>query len=110
MNRDEGDRWLTENPSITYRDAYLYCDRDGVLEMATHVPGGMLPIVGAPWLRLLIAAQGLALRTPDGRAWIVPGVPEAGEDSAAMLDAVWAFRGRLIAALGRPLATRRNAP
>lgn len=105
-----GDRWLTENPSITYRDVFLCCDRDGVLEMATHVPAGMLPIIEAPWLRLKIAAEGLALRAPDGRAWIVPGVPEAGGDSTAALDAVWAFRGRLIEALERPLTTRRNAP
>lgn len=101
---------LAEKPNVTYRDLYLYCDRNGVLDAASFVPGGMLPIVKASWLRLKVATEGLALRSPDGRTWIVPGAAEAGEDSDAMLDAVWAFRERLIAALHRPISSRRNAP
>lgn len=105
-----GDPFLTENPSVTYRDAHLYCDRDGVLGVGSHVPDGMLPIIRAPWLRLSLAATGLALQSSDGAKWIVPGVPEAGEDADAAMDAIWAFRERLLAALLRPIHTRRNAP
>ena len=101
---------LTENPNVTYQEIYLYCDRNGVLDTASFVPPDMLPVVKASWLRLKVATEGLALRSTDGSAWIVPGVPEAGEDSDAALDAVWAFRERLIAALQRPISTRSNAP
>lgn len=100
----------TENPSFTYRDAHLSCDRDGVLSMGTHLPDNMLPIIRAPWLRLSLAATGLALASSDGAKWIVPDVAEAGEDADAAMDAIWAFRERLIAALSRPIRTRRNAP
>ena len=101
-------RWLTENPSIEYPDAWLWCDRNGVLGISTHVPSGMLPISRAPWLRLTIAATGLALRSPDGAVWIVPDLPEAGESSDAALDAVMAFKQRVDTALERPPSTRRN--
>ena len=62
-----GDRWPTENPSVTHRDAHLCCDRDGVLVVASDVPEGMLPIAEATWLRLMTAAGRPALRAPDGR-------------------------------------------
>ena len=101
---------INENTAITYPDAQLYCDRNGVLGMVTDVPRRMLPIACAPWLRLSTAATGLALRTPDGAEWIVPGVAEAGEDAEAAMDAIWAFRERLLTALLRPIDTRRNAP
>lgn len=104
-----GDPWLTENPNVSYPEMCLYCDRDGVLGAGTYVPEGMLPIARAPWLRLHLAATGLALRSDDGSAWVVPGLPEAGEDSDAALDAVMAFKARLDAALDRPPATRRNS-
>lgn len=105
-----GDRWPTENPSVTYRDAHFCCDRDGVLVVASDVPEGMSPIAEAPWLRLMTAAGRPALRAPDGRGWIVPGVPGAGGDSTEALAAVWAFRVRLIAAFERPLTSPRDAP
>lgn len=79
---------MTENLNVTYPDACLYCDRDGVLRTGTSVPDGMLPIARAPWLRLSITATGLALRSADGAEWVVPGVAEAGEDSDAAPDAV----------------------
>jgi len=53
---------ITENPAITYPDAHLYCDRDGMLGMGTHVPDLMPQIAQAPWLGLSLAATGLALR------------------------------------------------
>lgn len=105
-----GDLFRVANPNVTYRDAHLYCDRDGVLSMGSDVPDGMLPIIRAPWFRLSLAATGLALQSSDGAKWFVPDVPEAGKDADAAMDAIWAFRERLIAALLRPVHTRRNAP
>lgn len=101
---------ITEDPSITYPDAHLYCDRSGMLRMGTYVPSLMLPIAQAPWLRLSLAATGLALRSPDGSEWIVPGVAAAGRDADAAMDAIWAFRELLLDALDRPISTRSNAP
>lgn len=103
------DQWLSEHPDFTYRDACLWCDRNGVLGIGTEVPETMLPIARASWLRLWVAATGLALRSDDGSALVVPGMREAGEDSSAALDAAQAFKLKLDAALKRPLATRRNS-
>ena len=36
--------------------------------------------------------------------------PDAGEDAEAAMDAIWAFRERLLDVLQRPVDTRRNAP
>ena len=100
---------ISENPSITYPDAHLYCDRNGLLMMGTDVPDHMLPIACASWLRLSLAATGLALRSPNGAEWVVPGVLEAREDVDAAMDVIWAFRERLLATLQRPISTCRNA-
>lgn len=100
---------ITENPAVTYPDAHLYCDRNGVLGMGTHVPDLMLPIAQAPWLRLWVAAAGLALRSASGEG-VVPGVAGTREDADAAMDAIWVFRERLLAALHRPISSRRNAP
>lgn len=101
---------VAENPNVTYADAHLYCDRDGVLGIGTHVPDLVLDIACAPWLRLSAAAVGLALRSRDGVRWIVPGVPDARDDAYAAMDAISDFRERLLDALSRPISTRRNEP
>ena len=79
---------IAENPSVTYGDAHLWCDRNGVLRMATDVSDLMLPIAHPTWLRLSPAATGLAPQSPDEAGWVLPGAPEAREDADAAMVAI----------------------
>ena len=76
--------------------AKAYCWDNGVIEFGETVPEGALGLGDGPkeWLRDCVAAWGRLAY--DNETWLVPGVPEA-EDQGAALGAVIAFRGRLMA-------------
>lgn len=73
------------------RKIYAICDRRGVIEFADAVEEGMLPVArGYPrQLRELIDAT--SRHAYDGETLLVPGIPEAEDDDAA-LDALLAYR------------------
>jgi hypothetical protein len=73
------------------RKIYAVCDRRGVIEFADTVEDGMLLVArGYPrQLRDLIDAT--SRHAYDGKTLLVPGVPEAANDDAA-LDALLRHR------------------
>lgn len=80
-------------------------DRRGVIEFAARLPEGLLPI-GRDWEgRIRRAVEVVARHAYDGRTLLVPGVPEAADDDAA-LDAMYAFIDQVQLRLVRYRETR----
>jgi hypothetical protein len=70
------------------------CDANGVVEIfdGTTVPEGLLPVFRTRTVkRMSEVAPAIFRYGYDGKTLLVPGVPEAENDSAA-LDALIAFR------------------
>ncbi len=75
--------------------AMLSCDRRGVIRIGDDAPRGDLVLASATRPeRLMKAVQAIARHGYDNATWLVPGVPEADNDDAAM-EAVVAFQERL---------------
>jgi hypothetical protein len=74
--------------------AVAYSDRSGVIGITNgRMPKGMLPIIRMDnefALRELISAT--CRHSYDGITLLVPGIPEAGDDADAALDALMKFR------------------
>lgn len=77
---------------------HAYCYRSGHIDLGRSVPAGTLPLAKAPAKKLRDTLDGLARLAYDNRTLIVPGLPEATDDDAA-LNAVLRFRRRLTRAL-----------
>lgn len=69
--------------------------RSGLLQVAREAPEGSLKLATAPDTVMTDAISGTARLAHDGQTWLVPGVPEAGDDSDAALDAVLDFQKQL---------------
>lgn len=74
--------------------AEAYCWRGGIIEIGVKTPRGALRLAAAPKATLKRALSPLARLAYDGTTLLVPGVPEAETDDAA-LEAVRAFVPRL---------------
>lgn len=63
---------------------YSYCYRSGEIEFGDHVPDGALPVLhGRPaHVRRTVSVR--ARLAHDGETLLVPGVPEAVDDDAAI--------------------------
>jgi hypothetical protein len=80
-----------------------FCDRNGVIEFGPFVPDGHLPIAtSADGIRLRETIEGACRHAYDGKTLLVPGIPEADSDDAA-LDALLAFNRGIQERLHRKL-------
>lgn len=73
------------------RKIYAVCDRRGVIEFADHVDEGLLPIGRGYPRKLREIVEVNARRAYQRGVLLVPGIPEAVDDNAA-LDAWERFR------------------
>ncbi len=62
----------------------VYCSRDGVIGIGRRAPRGTLPLVSAPGRRLRRIVEVMARHAYDGATLLVPGIPEATSDLAAL--------------------------
>lgn len=83
-------------------------DRRGVIEIRRTDHSGLLTLAFGPRNVLEEAISGCARKARDGDAWLVPGVPEAESDEAA-LDAVLRFAPRLQASVQHCAQARKVA-
>ncbi|HEU4958981.1 MAG TPA: host nuclease inhibitor protein [Sphingomonas sp.] len=70
---------------------YAYAWRSGMIETGPAVPDGAIPIARGGLKRLSRLIDATARHAYDGATLLVPGVPEADSDDAA-LDALLAYR------------------
>ena len=72
---------------------YALCDATGVITFAPRIPHDLraLPIARGPRKKLIAAITGVARHAYDGETLLVPGVPEASDQTAA-LDALLRFK------------------
>jgi hypothetical protein len=64
--------------------ATAYCYRSGHIGIWRDVPKGAVPIAYGPRQLLKQAIGGFGRLSYDGRTYMVPGVPEADDDDAAV--------------------------
>lgn len=62
----------------------VYCSRDGVIGIGRRAPRGSLPLVSAPGRHLRRVVEAVVRRAYDGKTLLVPGIPEAATDLAAL--------------------------
>lgn len=69
---------------------HAYCYASGQIEFGARIPDGALPIARGRSKPLRDFICGVARHAYDGETLLVPGIPEAPDQSAA-LDALRAF-------------------
>jgi hypothetical protein len=75
-------------------EVVAYAWAGGVIEFGASVPGGALPIAKGEAVKLRNAIQGQARHGYDNKTLLVPGIPEATTEEAA-LDALIDFQKRV---------------
>jgi hypothetical protein len=75
-----------------------YCWRTGKIELGRYTPRGAIEIADVPGRELRRQISATARHAYDGETLLVPGVPEAKDDLAA-LEAVRRFRRWLLKCL-----------
>lgn len=73
------------------RPTIAHCDASGVIEFSNTCPPGHLPIAAGPADKLRELIMGACRHAYDGVTLLVPGIPEAPNQSAG-LDALKRFR------------------
>ena len=77
--------------------ATAYCFRSGQIRVGVRCPDGALPLAYGPERRLRRAVDVRSRHAYDGRTKLVPGVPEAADEDAAMEAArqfsAWLVKG-----------------
>jgi hypothetical protein len=71
-----------------------YCYQSGEIGFAESLPTGVLPIAKGPDKALRDFIGGVSRHAYDGETLLVPGIPEA-EDESKALDALLAFSTRI---------------
>lgn len=79
---------------------HAYCFASGEIDFGPSIPDGALPIVDGPDADVHRAIQGSARLSYDGETWLVPGVPEADNQTVAV-DALIVYRDRVRGRLAR---------
>lgn len=69
---------------------YAFCYASGHIDFGTQIPKGCLPIANGPRAKLIEFMDGVARHDYDGKTLLVPGIPEAPNDTAK-LDALQRF-------------------
>jgi hypothetical protein len=72
-----------------------YCYASGQIGFASQCPDGALPLMRGPDAQVRDVIGGHARHAYDGETLLVPGLPEAGNDQRAGLEALHAFGARL---------------
>lgn len=75
--------------------ATAYCYRSGQIKVGPRCPEGALPLAYGPESRLRKAVSVRARHAYDGKTKLVPGVPEADNEDAA-IEAARQFSGWLV--------------
>lgn len=78
----------------------VYCARSGEIGFARRLPKGVLVCGRGPATHVRKAASVIARHGHDGNTLLVPGIPEAATDEAA-LEAVFWFRKQIALRLAR---------
>ncbi len=60
------------------------CDRAGVIRFTRRLPRGTVPLLRGPLRTLRNRIEPVARHAYDGKTLLVPGVPEAPNENAAM--------------------------
>jgi len=82
-----------------------YCYRSGEIDFGQRVPSGALLVLSGRGRIVREVVSGGCRLAYDGRTLLVPGVPEAPTDGAA-LAAAGAFRDRMAENYARAVASR----
>lgn len=61
-----------------------YCWASGQIEFGSHIPEGALPIARGPARRVRGFIEAVSRHAYDGETLLVPGIPEAPDQSAAL--------------------------
>lgn len=69
---------------------FAFCYASGQIGFGTQLPDGVLPIAKGPYEALRDWLDGVARHAYDGETLLVPGIPEAPDQMAA-LDALKRF-------------------
>ncbi|WP_043062120.1 hypothetical protein [Brucella anthropi] len=80
--------------------AIAYCWRGGDIQIGRRLPKGAIKLGSAHGIRLKRAVSVCARHSYDGQTLLVPGIPEADNDTEA-LEAVQRFREQLSRRLER---------
>ncbi len=82
--------------------SFAYCDRAGVIGVAdneTAIPNGVIVLADGPREQLEERLCARARHAHDGVTLLVPGVPEASEETSALIAFErwhkWAFPGEI---------------
>lgn len=70
---------------------FAHADRSGVIRCGASVPAGALCVLTASRHHVRKIVSALARHAYDGKTLLVPGIPEAADDDAA-IDALERFR------------------
>lgn len=71
---------------------FAYCWRGGVIEFGVRIPDGALPVDRGTERSVRRRVEPLVRHAHDGKTLLVPGIPEADSDTAA-LEAYRRFKG-----------------
>lgn len=82
-----------------------YCYRSGEILIGPTCPKTAIPLASGPADLLETTIEGLARLAYDNKTWLVPGIPEA-PDEAAALRAAQTFARNLAARIKTKLMTR----
>lgn len=63
---------------------FAYCWRGGVIEFGRRVPKGARPIIEGRGRKVREHVEVCARHAHDGKTLLVPGIPEAPDDEAAL--------------------------
>lgn len=74
--------------------AYAYAYRSGEIGFGLIVPDNALEIARGEKRRITNIIKGIARQAYDGKTWLVPGVPEATDQNAA-IEALIRFAGEI---------------
>ena len=75
--------------------AVAWAWRSGEIEFGTAEPTGALVFARGPARTLRAVVEAVACHAHDGQTLLVPGIPEADSDNAAV-DALVAFQARVM--------------
>lgn len=80
---------------------FAYCWRGGIIEFGPRIPDGALPVDRGTEGSVRRRVEPLARRAYNGRDLLVPGIPEAQSDAAA-LEAYQRFKSLMDRRRRRP--------
>lgn len=63
---------------------HAYCWASGQIEFGTRIPEGALPIARGPARKVRDFVEAVARHAYEGETLLVPGIPEAPDQSAAL--------------------------